>query len=325
MGINVLSLFDGMSCGMVVLNRLGVEVDNYYASEVDAYAIKVSKANYPNIQQIGDVRGVQASSLPKIDLLIGGSPCQGFSSAGKQLSFEDPRSKLFFEYVRLLRECVPKWFLLENVVMKPQCVSVISSFMGVKPIKINSAIFSAQNRERLYWSNIPIGRLPKDRGITISDIMEHYKKGMKVGRIVGRRLDANLKRADANKSIPTKQYLELRKNNKSGALTTVQKDNVLCVLVGLADFKGIEMVRRVYSPLGKAPTLTAVCGGHQEKKIFLTDGWWRSLTPLECERLQTLPDNYTNYASKTQRYKMIGNGWNVETIVHVLSALEVLV
>src|SRR5690606_18870286 len=168
-GINVLSLFDGMSCGQIALERAGIKVNNYFASEIDKHAIKVTQHNYPNTIQLGDVTQVKGEDLPKIDLLIGGSPCQGFSFAGKQLNFEDPRSKLFFEFVRLLKECNPKYFLLENVVMKKEFEQVITEHLGVEPIKINSALVSAQNRERLYWANFPIEQ-PKDKGIKLIDI-----------------------------------------------------------------------------------------------------------------------------------------------------------
>lgn len=165
--MNVLSIFDGMSCGRIALERAGIKVDNYYASEIDKYAIQIAKKNYPDIIHIGDVTKVKANDLPKIDLLIGGSPCQGFSFAGKQLNFEDERSKLFFEFVRLLEECKPKYFLLENVKMKKEYQDIISSYLGVEPIKINSSLVSAQNRERLYWTNIPNIRQPEDKGIFI--------------------------------------------------------------------------------------------------------------------------------------------------------------
>ena len=172
MGINVLSLFDGMSCGRIALDKLGIEVDNYFASEIDKYAIQVAKANYPNTIHIGDVTKVRAEDLPKIDLLIGGSPCQGFSFAGKGLNFEDPRSKLFFEFVRLVRECKPEYFFLENVKMKKEHQAVISEQLGVQPIEINSSLVSAQNRKRLYWTNIPNVKQPEDKGILLKDILE---------------------------------------------------------------------------------------------------------------------------------------------------------
>ena len=170
--MNVLSLFDGMSCGQIALNQLGFKIDNYFASEIDKDAMKIAKKNFPNMQHIGDVTKVKGSELPKIDLLIGGSPCQGFSFAGKQLNFNDPRSALFFEFVRLLKETNPKYFLLENVRMKKESENVISEYLGVKPIEINSNLVSAQNRKRLYWTNIPNVVLPEDKGILLKDVLE---------------------------------------------------------------------------------------------------------------------------------------------------------
>jgi DNA-cytosine methyltransferase len=169
--MNVLSLFDGMSCGQIALDQLGIQVDNYFASEIDKYAIQVAKNNYPNMKHLGDVTTVNGSELPKIDLLIGGSPCQGFSFAGKQLNFDDPRSKLFFEFVRLLKECNPKYFLLENVKMKKEYQDIITEHLGVEPIEINSNLVSAQNRKRLYWTNIPGVTLPNDKNIFLKDIV----------------------------------------------------------------------------------------------------------------------------------------------------------
>ena len=168
---SVLSLFDGMSCGQIALNRIGIEYDNYFASEIDKHAIKVTQHNYPNTIQLGDVREIKAENLPKIDLLIGGSPCQGFSFAGKGLNFDDPRSKLFFEFVRLKNETQPKYWMLENVKMKAEHQNIISEILGVKPILINSELVSAQSRERLFWTNIPIIELPTDKGILLKDII----------------------------------------------------------------------------------------------------------------------------------------------------------
>ena len=170
--MNVLSCFDGMSCGRIALDRAGVEVDNYFASEIDKYAIQIATKNYPDTKHIGSVVDVKASDLPKIDLLIGGSPCQGFSFAGKQLNFEDERSKLFFEFVRLLKECKPKYFLLENVKMKQEWQDVISQYLGVKPVEIDSSLFSAQQRKRLYWTNIPIKEIDtKNKDLVIADVL----------------------------------------------------------------------------------------------------------------------------------------------------------
>ena len=171
--MNVLSLFDGMSCGQIALNQLGLKYDKYFASEIDKHAIKVTQHNFPNTIQLGDVKEIKGSDLPKIDLLIGGSPCQGFSFIGKQLNFNDERSKLFFEFVRLLEECEPTYFLLENVKMKKEYKDIISNYLGVEPIIINSNLTSAQNRLRLYWTNIPINEQPEDRHISIDDVINH--------------------------------------------------------------------------------------------------------------------------------------------------------
>lgn len=171
--MNILSLFDGMSCGQIALNQLGVKYDKYFASEIDKHAIKVTQHNFPNTIQLGDVKEIKGSDLPKIDLLIGGSPCQGFSFIGKQLNFNDERSKLFFEFVRLLEECEPTYFLLENVKMKKEYKDIISNYLGVEPIIINSNLTSAQNRLRLYWTNIPINEQPEDRHISIDDVINH--------------------------------------------------------------------------------------------------------------------------------------------------------
>jgi len=157
--MNVLSLFDGISCGQIALERVGIKVENYFASEIDKYAIQVTKHNYPDTKHIGDVTDVKGADLPKIDLLVGGSPCQGFSFAGKQLNFDDPRSKLFFEFVRLLRETKPKYFLLENVKMKKEHQNTISEYLDLEPIEINSSLLSKQNRRRLYWTNISISQI----------------------------------------------------------------------------------------------------------------------------------------------------------------------
>jgi len=239
--INVLSLFDGMSCGQIALNKIGVEYDKYFASEIDKHAIKETMINYPDTIQVGDVTKIVASDLPKIDLLIGGSPCQGFSFSGKQLNFEDPRSKLFFEFVRLLKECEPTYFLLENVVMKKEYEQVITDYLGVEPIQINSTLVSAQNRVRLYWTNIPNVGQPDDKNITLMDILEDdvmigdtivRPEDLNKGTILGRRLNKDGKRGDYNKTIPIVQCLEVRASNrgKSNCITTVAKDNVLTTL-----------------------------------------------------------------------------------------------
>ena len=241
----------------------------------------------------------------KIDLLIGGSPCQGFSLAGKQLNFNDPRSKLFFEYNRLLKEVQPKYFLLENVRMKLKYQDIISKYLGIVPIEINSALVSAQNRVRLYWTNIPNIQQPSDKGISLSDILEnsvYTNPGALCGRklnkgvILGRRLDSNGHRQDYNKSVQISQCLEVRKTNinKSNCLTTVEKDNVLTPM-----------------PVGRYPD------AFKNKLPF------RYYTRIECCRLQTLPDNYTNAISESQAKKCLGNGWTVDVIVHIFKNIEI--
>jgi site-specific DNA-cytosine methylase len=303
--MNVLSLFDGMSCGQIALEKSGFQVDKYFASEVDKYAIKVAKANYPDMVHLGDVRDVKADDLPQIDLLIGGSPCQGFSFAGKQLNFDDPRSKLFWEYVRLLRELQPKYFLLENVKMKQESMDVITEALGVEPIFINSNLVSAQNRQRYYWTNIPMDKLPDDKGIMLKDILEDGY----VDRDKSHCIDANYFKGGNLKSYFEKHRRQL-----------VFSDDGLCH-VGDADLKGHGYVRRVYHPDGKAPSLCAASGGNLEPKTFISPDSWRKLTPLECERLQTVPEGYTAHVSNTQRYRMLGNGWTVDVISHILNGI----
>jgi len=337
--MNVLSLFDGMSCGMLALDRLGIKVDKYYASEIDKYAMQVSAANYPEIIQVGDVCDLKSKDFKDIDLILAGSPCQGFSFAGKQLAFDDPRSALFFEFIRLLKEIKPKYFLLENVKMKKEYLQIISEQVsacypeitfGIEPIFINSSLVSAQSRQRYYWTNIPNVEQPKERGIVLKDILEdgfdterdkshcldaNYYKGSSVENYFKKsrrqmvfkdsqqnsmvlapqklvEIKAGAFRArslDENgkrvawKDVKPKQVLETRKDEKSNSITSVQKDNVLT-----------------------------------KDEVY-----WRKLTPIECERLQTVPDNYTNHVSNTQRYKMLGNGWTIEVIAHILKNMEV--
>ena len=581
--MNVLSLFDGMSCGRLALDRLGIKIDKYYASEIDKYAIEVSSANYPDTIQIGDVCDVKGEDYPDIDLILGGSPCQGFSFAGHQLAFDDPRSALFFEFVRVLKEVNPKYFLLENVKMKKEFLDIISDQVGVEPILINSSLLSAQNRQRYYWTNVPGVEQPEDRGLVLKDILEteaderptkdternrrHHKtpeqksltmtatmykgagnngmtlvpmvdelpdksesikanyaksskanfendtkKGGKftatgvpqtpqrvgkikkggqgdrvysdegksitlsaesggtackgnmlvrvgtavdikghdsikrvyspegksptlttmqgghrqpkvlidkkkiikqlkkvnprvegvsinkdgirphrgdkrksglseMGRILfedaektptitvnhspkvikgdafrGRAYDKDGKRMDRDGSSvanKTKQMLELRQDDKSNALTTVQKDTLVVSTKPnqinpskKANGKQPYMQDRVFHEGGKSHALTASFAGRtkvgtskirEKSKAVRTGGrgsydrheWdsvdemhWRKLTPLECERLQTVPDNYTNHVSNTQRYKMLGNGWTIEVLAHILRNME---
>ena len=387
--MNVLSLFDGMSCGQLALQRANIPVHRYYACEIDKYAMEITQKNFPNTIQLGDVTKLKdwyATRTPynsePITLLLGGSPCQGFSFAGDQLAFDDPRSKLFFEFVNVMNDLKPEYVLLENVRMKKEFEDVITEHMGFPPQLLNSSVKSAQNRWRNYWfgkkmnaplcsgkyMQIPIPPM-EDLGLVLRDILQedhgeppvpinernarHHKhpyqkslcatatmykgagnNGMtlvdrlipvgdaeeyahynyratkqvyhmngkaptlltmqggnrepkvatysaKGGRIVNRRLDAEGVRKDYQMDLPLTPQVEIRDDDKTNCLTTVQKDNV--VVEGMT---------------------------------------WRKLTPIECERLQTLPDNYTEGVSKTQRYKMIGNGWTVDVIAHILKGIQ---
>jgi site-specific DNA-cytosine methylase len=284
--VNVLSLFDGISCGMIALERAGARVDNYFSSEIDKYAITVSKANYPSVIQLGDVSKWKEWELPKIDLLIGGSPCQGFSNAGTGQNFQDPRSKLFFLYVDILNHIKKNnneiFFLFENVKMKKEWVNIISSNLGVEPVLINSALVSAQNRERLYWSNIPYITQPKDRKVVLADIV-----GVSV-------------------------------QNRTGAMVITKN---------IYPRKGQN--GNVYSLSGKSKTLSAGVGikgrgigsSNAPKVEWSNDMGWRRLTTGECEKLQNIPIDYTKSVSETQRYKLLGNGWTVDVITHILEGI----
>jgi DNA-cytosine methyltransferase len=542
--MNILSLFDGMSCGRLALDRLGIKIDKYYASEIDKYAIEVSSANYPDTIQIGDVCDVKGEDYPDIDLILAGSPCQGFSFAGHQLAFDDPRSALFFEFVRVLKEVNPKYFLLENVKMKKEFLDIISDQVGVEPILINSSLLSAQNRQRYYWTNIPGVEQPEDRGLVLKDILEteaderptkdternrrHHKtpeqksltmtatmykgagnNGMTLVPMDKPKRVGKIKKGGQGDRVYSDEGKSITLSAESGG--TAGKGNMLIRVGTAVDIKGHDSIKRVYSPEGKSPTLTTMQGGHRQPKVLIDkkkiikqlkkvnprvegvsinkdgirphrgdkrksglsemgrilfedaektptitvnhspkvikggafrgraydkdgkrmdrDGssvanktkqmlelrqddksnalttvqkdslvvskksvakyvpdpeaefcdpynkrtikgdksttlrtnssngnmwvneskirdksktvrsggrgsydrheWdsvdemhWRKLTPLECERLQTVPDNYTNHVSNTQRYKMLGNGWTIEVIAHILRNME---
>ena len=569
--MKVLSLFDGMSCGRIALDQLGIPVEKYYASEIDKYAIQVSQANYPDIEQVGDICNLDPKDYQDVDLMLAGSPCQGFSFAGKQLAFDDSRSALFFEFIRLLKEIKPKYFLLENVRMKKEFLQVISQQVsecypeitfGIEPIFINSSLLSAQSRQRYYWTNIPGIQEPEDKGIVLRDILEdnydsdrdksycidanysktgakphHYKDkyrrqlvnkpikvGMNVEEVKVRKHEVNISglqhllremkkesgktnkqiaeetnmpvtkvehwfRTDSSFAIPsdniwfklkqvlgiktevfdqevmefvyrdgvyetkqrvysdegksptitasnTEQYIETKpkmvgktdtpghdilkrvysEDGKSPTITahagkgTVPKIETKPKQVGVAvDINGHDILKRVYSPDGKSPTVNTCQGGNREPKVVTggairgraydnkgkrmdrngssvankttqmlelrkdnksnaittvgkdsivvenlpdksqtiksqyykssranferqgtfhatgvqsEDLTWRKLTPLECERLQTVPDNYTDHVSNTQRYKMLGNGWTVAVIKHIFKNMD---
>ena len=282
--INVLSLFDGISCGHIALDKAGIPINKYYASEIDKYAIKVTNKNYPETINLGDVTTVSGELFTeKIDLLIGGSPCQGFSQAGKMKNFDDPRSKLFWEYVRILQEVKPKYFLLENVVMKQEWQDIISEALGVKPIMIDSSLTSAATRKRLYWTNIPGVGQPEDLGITFGDIRE--------------------------RDVP------------EGSIYYTDK--------------GLDWIRRHEKRTGKTLRIigdsdkmqmleASMYKKYSSQRFFGIDDTHglRYITVTECERCMNVPDGYTDCCSNTQRYKQLGNGWEVNTITHIFRILK---
>jgi len=286
--INVLSLFDGISCGQIALERAGISVDKYYAAEVDKYAIDIAQKNYPNTIQLGDVLQIDGSGLPEIDLLIGGSPCQGFSFAGRRLNFDDPRSKLFFEYVRLLKEVNPRYFLLENVKMKKESQDVITEHLGVEPVVLNSSLVSAQNRVRYYWTNIPVDKRIVDKELAIADIL-----------IPG---EHDIKDISTYSSRHTKNYVQF---DVSGKGYNSQQD-------------------RAYYTTGKFgtfPNARAIT----KRKIYLGDYMVRDLSLNECESLQTIPHDYTlldHGFSLNKSLSAIGNGWTVDIVAHIFKTLN---
>ena len=338
--MNVLSLFDGMSCGQLALQRAGIQVENYFAAEIDKYAIQVTQANFPGTVQLGDVTKVKAEGQQlydpfgcghEIDLLIGGSPCQGFSFAGKQLNFDDPRSKLFWEYVRLLKALKPKYFLLENVKMKKESMDVITEALGVEPVAINSRLFSAQNRPRIYWTNVPFDVPTEDKGIVLRDILEpeveeKYYAGKKLREsyMGGNQLNPKYK-SQCNTIYPTDgKFATLCAGTHGysfGYVPAPSPDGL--ILVGDAGISDkYSYVNRVYHPDGKGPSLVSSDGGHLQPKISDNTTTYRKLTPLECERLQTVPEGYTDKGiSDTQRYKMLGNGWTVDVVSHIMKGI----
>lgn len=449
--MNVLSLFDGISCGRVALDRANIKVDKYYASEIDKYATQVSQNNYPDIIRIGDINNWESWDIDwsSIDLILAGSPCQGFSFAGKQLAFDDKRSALFFRFAEILshsQSLNPEVkFLLENVRMKKEFENVITSVVGVDPVMINSSLVSAQNRKRLYWANWHVEQ-PEDKGILLKDIVHETAaldikidtfninpsgKGMNgqvysVGNDKSPTLTTNKgegiklsfcspgtlcpviiqKARGKNKGglhsdkSPTLTSNSFEHNNHVFFAVDKEKSNCITSSIGrttdreyfyknqgqlvfclkpyvvpfdkslqildkevikgkIGFFRRDSQANRVYSIHGKAVTLCGDAGGGaakmgqylfgcitpdridkrqngqrfsegnkfytltaQDKHGILIDGYIRKLTPIECERLQTLPDNYTQGISNSQRYKCLGNGWTVDVIAHILRAMH---
>ena len=408
--MRVLSLFDGISCGQVALERAGIPVEVYYASEIDKYAIEITQKNYPNTIQLGDINNIDFTEfIGKVDLIMGGSPCQDLSIAGKRKGLQGERSGLFYKFVEAIEVIKPKYFLLENNYGMPQeAYEEMSRLMGCYPIMINSALVSAQTRKRFYWTNIGHQQYnlfgfptvdipqPENKGILLKDVLEsgiapdnksrciqssigrttereYFKKNQ--GQMVAEplkipentvkgyaeinqgecmdltHLNSKTRRGRAMKDkcncLQTQsefyQYIkpcalrnrgngkqpEFNNTDKANALTSVQTDSMVLEPKQLGHISNTNaQANRVYSVHNKSVTLKANGGGGGAKtglyKIDLPDGEYliRKLTPIECERLQTLPDNYTEGISNTQRYKTIGNGWTVDVIAHIFSFLE---
>lgn len=290
--LNVLSLFDGKSGGQIALDRLKIKYNTYYASEINPHSIKVTQKNYPNTIQLGDVRNIDFHRFKHINLLLGGTPCTDLSIVAvdrKDITkgLEGKNSSLFYEYVKALNIINPKYFLVENVAsMTEENKEIISKELGVKSIMINSSIFSAQEREREYWTNIPLDdNLPKDKGLVLKDIMEE--------------------------NVDEKYYYD-----KPFEFYGLDKNICGKLLVNSHD-----MCKRIYNPNFKCATLTAVRGGYQEKKVY-DNGRVRKLTPVEYERLQTIPDGYTYGVSDTARRSMCGDGWTIDVICWLLKNIN---
>lgn len=361
--MNVLSLFDGMSCGQQALQRSGIQVTNYYASEIDKYAIQITQKNYPKTIQIGSVIDVKSEDLPQIDLLIGGSPCQNLSFAGTRkglttkenieihslelymqlksdgFKFEG-QSYLFWEYMRLLKETKPKYFLLENVVMGKKWQKVFSDAIGCEPIMINSSLVSAQTRKRLYWTNIPNITQPQDMEIYLKDILETNvdAKYFLSDKVTERYKDLDSKSyvgttAPAFRTIGQRDIV-YGEHNKMGCLVATDYKQPKQVRINQVD-RLLERtqvdISNVTEPTimdvynkklvkdGKCNTLTLP---HHNAQRLIVPPKIRKLTPIECERLQTVYDNYTEGVSDSQRYKMLGNGWTINVIAHIFSHIN---
>lgn len=428
MKYTVLSLFDGMSGGHLALDRAGVKVKDYYASEVDKYAMQVTMANYPDTIQLGSVIDLKKKQLKKLFkgkkvILMGGSPCQGFSVSGKmkgsstacgidvtslkqymQLKKEgfefNGQSYLFWEYVRVWKIIKPKYFFLENVRVTKKWLPMFNEAMGVEPVMVNSALVSAQNRVRYYWSNIPKMTQPKDRGILLRDIIEDGEateemtsKGKSYcmtarynGAVAWNSIERKQRTMVLETAIVTNQGKTVHRENPDKSCCLLARDykgfgnqvmtgvkerpctirepkqDSECIHIADADdINGHDILKRVYHPDGKSPTLNTCSGGNREAKVLcgasrgrkkkgdkeytqkietrkddksnalttvpsdnlaVETAKYRKLTPLECERLQTVPEGYTAYVSNSQRYKMLGNGWTIEVIAHLFKGLK---
>lgn len=286
--MEVLSLFDGISCGRVALDRASIPVDRYHAYEINGPALQISRKNWPSIIHEGDVTVADFAKFKGFDILMGGSPCQSLSIVqSKTRQHLDGKSKLFFEFVRAKEESRPRWFLFENVAsMNAESKQIISELLECEPVFIDSGKFSAQERPRLYWTNIPLGPLPDTSPLVLADILQPAEE------------------------VPAKYWYDF-------PLENVDMSRQVCATLVHSNH---EMHKRVFNPAYKCHTLTCVSGGNQQKKV-LQNGRARKLTPLEYERLQTLPDNYTAGVSDGQRYTLNGNGWTVDAIAWMLSQI----
>lgn len=370
--MKVLSLFDGISCARVALERAGIKVDSYLASEIDTYAVAISRKNYPDIVRLGDVRGV-INFKENPDLLIGGSPCQDLSSANtNRKGLAGARSGLFYEYLRILKETQPKYFILENVAsMSKEARATITAELGVEPIMINAALVSAQSRKRLFWTNIADVTQPEDKGILLRDILQSGvtpdKKSYAITATQGRKnardyftkrhgqmvFEGNERIAGLSMNKGTLRAYQRNKkkstagehvyntlDSKAATLSTAHRAKIVGTEVDEKYFVDIEdtgagaaQSGRIYSPDGKSVPLQAGGGGRGAKTGLyvvpytdlatgITYDRVRKLTPIECERLQCLPDNYTQGVSNSQRYKALGNGFNVDVVAHILSFIN---
>lgn len=297
--MKILSLCGGIECGAVAIKRLGIKPEQYFSSEIDKDAIAVATDNHPDIIHIGDIFKVRYADgiiyseqgnfyIGQIDLVFGGTPCKGFSCAGSRIDFEHEESKLFFEFHRILKEVNPTYFLFENVQMRKEPMDIISDFLGVNPVMIDSAIVSPQHRKRLYWTNINDGKptQPKNQYCYFEHISEDGNWQIAAQR--GRRYDDNGVR---DNSLKVRQWLEPRHDGKTNCITTVKKDNVVML-----------------SPI--------------TKKIIASKGQTRQMTTTEIELCQTLPAGYTKSVSKRKGEYMVGRGWTVDVIVHILSQMK---
>lgn len=292
--MRVLSLFDGISCGRIALKRASIFVEEYVAFEIEPNAIKISTKNYPDIEHLGDVSKIDFSQYQGFDLIIGGSPCQDLSNykydRGDVKGLEGSKSSLFYHFVRAIKEVKPKYFILENVAsMQKKWVDVISQELGVEPIMINSSLVCAAERKRLYWTNIPNITQPQDKKIKLEDIV-----------------------------LPVEQIQEKYWYSKYDVVYNGSDKKVEATIL----LNGHRQAKEVYNLKNKCNTL--LCdgnGGNLVKKVY-QNGRVRKLTPLEYERLQTLPDNYTDGVSDSARYTAIGNGWTVDVIAHILSFIK---